>query len=127
MKLWRVAGKDGKGFYYTEVKPGITMSQAVSKAIDRDIGMIDEQHPHPNDDGIPDVEDHHRFAFSSMGQLYNWFDPEMFSASCKQGAMLEVWEVDSRYVKFGQTQVCFEQDKAKRIKVTRLEKHKLRR
>ena len=99
MKLWRVAGKDGKGFYYTEVKPGVTMSQAVSKAIDRDVGMIDEQHPHPNDDGIQDVEDHHRFAFSSMGQLYNWFDPEM----------------------------CFEENKAKRIKVTRLEKHKLRR
>lgn len=127
MKLWRVAGKDGKGFYYTEVKPGVTMSMAVSNAINRDIATMDEQHPRPSDDGIRDVEDHHRFAFSSMGQLHNWFDPEMFSASCKQGAMLEVWEVDSRYVKFGRTQVCFEKDKATRIEVTRLEKHKLRR
>lgn len=127
MKLWRVAGKDGQGFYYTEVREGVTMSMAVSEAINRDIATMDEQHPRPSDDGIRDVEDYHRFAFSSLGQLHNWFDPEMFSASCKQGAMLEVWEVDSRYVKFGRTQVCFEHEKATRIEVVKLEKHKLRR
>lgn len=126
MKLWRVAGKDGKGFYFTEIKDGLTMSQAVSDDIGRDIGNMDEQHPRPSDDGILNVEDHHFFAFSSLDQLHNWFDPEMFSASCKRGAKLEMWEVDSRYVKFGGSQVCFEKKKAKRIEVCKLENFKRR-
>lgn len=127
MKLWRVVGKDGKGFYFTELKSGVTMSMAVSEDIGRDVGDMNDQHPRPYDDGIRDVEDHHFFAFSSMSQLHDWFDREMFSASCKRGAMLEIWEVDPSYVKKGRKQVCFERDKATKIEVTSLEKHKLRR
>jgi len=127
MKVWRVAGKDGKGFYFTEVADGTTMSTAVSKEIGRDISSMTAQHPRPSDDGIDNVEDYHFFGFESLGQLHRWFDPEMFVASCKKGAMLEVWEVDPRYVKSGRCQVCFERAKAKKVEVMKLERHKLRR
>ncbi len=127
MRLWRVTGKDGKGFYFSELRSGLKMSEAVSEYLGRDVGEMNAQHPRPSDDGIMDVEDHHFFAFSSMSQLHAWFDPAMFSASCKNGAMLEVWEVSPHYVKKGKKQVCFEKDKATRVEVTKLENHKLRR
>lgn len=124
MRLWRVAGKDGKGFYYTEVSGGVTMSTAVSESIGRDISTITNQHPRPEDDGIGFVTSNHLFAFTSLDQLYRWFDPEMFSASCKHGALLEVWEVKSDDVMEGFKQACFDKTQAKRVSVSKLEKFK---
>lgn len=126
MKVWRVAGQDGKGFYFTEVN-GTVMSSAVSKMIGRDISSMTDQHPRPDDDGIQNVTTSDHFAFASLEQLHAWFDKEMFIASCKQGALLEIWEVEERYVKKGRKQVCFHRKKAKRIEVVKLEKYKLRR
>lgn len=127
MRVWRVAGKDGKGFYFTEVSPGVAMSTAVSKMIGRDISSMTDQHPRPDDDGIQNVRSSDHFAFSSFEQLYAWFDKEMFIASCKQGALLETWEVDERHVKQGRRQVCFHRKKAKLVEVVKLERYKLRR
>jgi hypothetical protein len=127
MRVWRVAGKDGKGFYFTEVKPGTVMSSAVSEMIGRDISSMTDQHPRPDDDGILNVRKTDHFAFSSLDQLHAWFDRDMFIASCKQGALLEIWEVDERHVKKGRKQVCFHRKKAELVEVVKLEKYKLRR
>lgn len=126
MKVWRVTGADGVGFYFTQVSDGLTMSQAVSNEIGRDIGSMDSQHPRPSDDGIYNITGKEFFGFSSLDQLHRWFDPEMFSASCKQGAMLEVWEVRPSKVKNGRRQVCFYKDGATRIEFVKLEKYKRR-
>ena len=126
MRLWRIAGKDGKGFYFSELPTGKTISSTVEAMINRDISSMTEQHPRPSDDGIREFHDHHFFAFSSLDQLHDWFDKEMFAATCKAGGLMEIWEVDGRHVKFGRKQVAFEKKKATRVEVVRLDQFKRR-
>lgn len=123
MKLWRVTGRDGAGFYYSDLN-GKRLSTKVGEDLDRDISSMTRQHPRPSEDGIDDVYDTDFFAFNSLHQLHNWFDTEIFSAACKRGARIEVWEVPDQYVKVGGRQVCFVKSEGKLIENHKMDKFK---
>lgn len=127
MKLFRVIGKDGHGFYFSEIAPDVKLSDSVSKAIGRDISDFSEQHPKPEVDGIKDFSEDYVFAFSSLQQMHAWFDKDMFNASVAFDAKVEVWSVDATHVKIGNRQVCFAQSEARLKEVFKLSKYRIRR
>jgi hypothetical protein len=75
-----------------------------------------ERHPTPRSDGInlwdePDGEEY-RFGFASLDQRDQWFtDPEQV-ALMTLGFVTTVYEVDSSYILFGESQLTFHKKKA---------------
>lgn len=126
MKIYRVVGKDGNGFYNSITDDGQALWSVVSEKLGRNIGEMNTQHPAPYNDGIFEHTDDHYFGFANLNQLHKWFDKKFFNMSCKYGVIVEVWDVEPVDVLRGKTQVCFIKKEAKKLKSIKMDTLKRR-
>lgn len=112
LKVYRVVGPDGIGYYFSQ---NLKLELSISDEVGYDTAENKPRHPLPKHDGIPSFPDHYHFGFGDKNQLKEWFTPDILTAADKRGCMVEIWEVPPHQVLHGGKQLCFNKGEAKLI------------
>lgn len=108
MLIYRFETDYGRGVYHNDVTDAVQYDRS--------------RHPMPFEDDIPRWNDlpteeqlKHRFGFSSIPQLDNWFNETERSLLREKGVVLKIYDVDDEHVLVGDSQAVFKYEYAEEI------------
>lgn len=109
MQVIRITDKRGAGLYTSgaATKAGLRAGPSSFR-------------PMPHEDGLPSVEDHHRFGFRDEAQLRRWFVGERDELLAANNIQVRVYEVPDQHVKCGYSQLMYHSKRAKLVGIKTL-------